>query len=60
MRVWNGDQGSRSIRAGIRLRMAPGAVASGALVMGDPPTVRWRTGAPRLPPSARAMHPSVR
>src|SRR5919107_6444012 len=27
MRVWNGDQGNRSIRAGIRLRMAPGASA---------------------------------
>ena len=26
MRVWNGDQGSRSIRAGMRLRMAPGWV----------------------------------
>src|SRR5689334_19546085 len=24
MRVWNGDQGNLSIRAGIRLRMAPG------------------------------------
>src|SRR3954454_6415244 len=23
IRVWNGDQGSRSIRAGMRLRMAP-------------------------------------
>ena len=33
MRVWNGDQGSRSIRAGMRLRITPGFVASAAVVM---------------------------
>src|SRR3954453_3762301 len=27
IRVWKGDQGNRSIRAGMRLRMAPGASA---------------------------------
>ena len=27
IRVWNGDHGSLSIRAGMRLRMAPGAGA---------------------------------
>src|SRR3954451_16760410 len=33
MRVWKGDQGSRSMRAGMRLRMLPGACAAGAVVM---------------------------
>src|SRR3954453_11653817 len=35
MRVWNGDQGNRSMRAGMRLRMAPGADACGAAVISD-------------------------
>src|SRR4051794_4540029 len=33
IRVWKGDHGRRSIRAGIRLRMAPGAGASRVVVM---------------------------
>src|SRR4051812_10526053 len=36
IRVWNGDQGSRSMRAGIKLRMLPGACAAGAVVMVPP------------------------
>ena len=33
IRVWNGDQGSRSMRAGIRLRTAPGAGVFAAVVI---------------------------
>src|SRR4051794_4183030 len=33
MRVWKGDQGSRSIRAGMRLRITPGAGASRVVVI---------------------------
>src|SRR3954452_14740591 len=33
IRVWNGDQGNRSIRAGIRLRITPGAGASRLVVI---------------------------
>src|SRR3954465_2665633 len=33
MRVWKGDHGRRSIRAGMRLRIAPGAVASLVVVI---------------------------
>src|SRR5687768_1987254 len=33
IRVWNGDHGSRSIRAGMRLRMAPGAGADASWVV---------------------------
>src|SRR3954463_12668104 len=37
IRVWKGDHGRRSIRAGIRLRMAPGAGASLVVVIERPP-----------------------
>src|SRR3954471_17175715 len=51
IRVWKGDQGNRSMRAGIRLRIAPGVVASAALVMATSvlgmrpriPTLTWLT-----------------
>src|SRR4051812_3736264 len=33
IRVWKGDQGNRSIRAGIRLRITPGAGASRVVVI---------------------------
>src|SRR3954468_12534014 len=33
IRVWNGDHGNRSIRAGMRLRITPGAGASRAVVI---------------------------
>src|SRR3954464_8888750 len=46
MRVWNGDQGNRSIRAGMRLRMPPGACASDAVVM-ESSWVDGLTGLPR-------------
>src|SRR2546423_13586346 len=44
-RVWNGDQGNRSIRAGIRLRITPGADAgAGAVISHHPGPVGavWR------------------
>src|SRR3954447_8956479 len=41
MRVWNGDQGSRSIRAGMRLRIAPDVGASWVVVI-----ERLRVGSP--------------
>jgi hypothetical protein len=47
MRVWNGDHGSRSIRAGMRLRITPGIVASGAVVIDD---LRLGMGRPAYPP----------
>src|SRR3954452_8704224 len=33
IRVWNGDQGSRSIRAGMRLRMAPDVGAASCVLV---------------------------
>ena len=47
IRVWNGDQGSRSIRAGMRLRMAPGAGADASWVV---VIERLRAGVAEVPP----------
>ena len=56
MRVWNGDQGSRSMRAGMRLRIAPGSVASGAVVM---EFLRDGRGERPLPARERLTHATL-
>src|SRR4051794_35592589 len=47
MRVWKGDQGNRSMRAGMRLRMTPGADASAVELMGGLLSEVARTPLPR-------------
>ena len=48
IRVWKGDHGSRSMRAGIRLRTAPGAGAFAAVVMATSARPAAPTVAPQV------------
>src|SRR3954464_4643535 len=57
MRVWKGDHGSRSIRAGMRLRMTPGAGVDASWVVAIERLRAWAdlggSAAPLFPVSGR-------
>src|SRR5829696_3471781 len=59
IRVWNGDHGSRSIRAGMRLRMAPGEGADASWVVVIERLRAWLTGGELPLPSSLSLPDST-